>query len=103
MAKAKRKIDRKRDSVFVLRISHRHGVDIGVSWTRSGVDHLLYEYVAEFWEENWIEEEMPEDKQEAIKRYFCMEEGFPDEHYEIYKTKVFDLAQHRRRKAHAAG
>ena len=63
-------------SVYVARISHRHGDDIYVSATGAGMDRQIYAYVEQNWSD-FAETDagaVPEDVQEAIRCYFEMAE-----------------------------
>ena len=53
--------------VYVVSIEHRHGVTVFVHTTIEGAEKALHEWVVE----NWTSADaIPDDRQEAVDRYF---------------------------------
>lgn len=57
-------------NVYVLTISHRHGVNVTVHKTAEGARAKLLEYVREEWAGEMEGEVIPTDSDEAIDAYF---------------------------------
>lgn len=73
------------EKVWLLMITHRHGVDVSVYASPADAEFGLSRYVGEWWETDGPDETMPEDKTEAIAAYFAWDGA--DEDYSI-KEKV---------------
>ncbi|BBY54000.1 hypothetical protein H7J07_05200 [Mycobacterium koreense] len=79
------------DTVWVLKIDHRHGTDATVHKTKQGAEEALLAYVHEWWDEAAtrigadIPAEPPADSSAAIDMYFATQ---GDEFFEIDETSV---------------
>lgn len=56
--------------VWVLTISHKHGIDTEVYDTEEAARDGLLDYVKQWWDEYDHDDEMPADRDQAISRYF---------------------------------
>ena len=65
--------------VWILAIGTRYGIDITAYDTFEGAKQSLLEFVAENWDDDYMEEGIPEDGQEAIEKYF--EATYHDTYY----------------------
>lgn len=76
------------DKLTVLTIENRHGTD---SWICEDMDvayEILDKYVKDWWaEESDDGEDIPEDRDERIERYF--EEIVADEYYSFSISKIY--------------
>ena len=68
-----------RPAVYVLAISHRHGTNISVFTTEEKGYEALDEFVKEWWDTEITSEQMPDDRDGRISRYFEL----VDESYEL--------------------
>jgi hypothetical protein len=82
------------ETVWVLYISHEYGSNMGVYRTSERADESLYDYVQRWWDRELPDDEMPEDKQEAIDKYFELneDEWFDLESIEITEGPIKELS-----------
>ncbi len=74
------------DTVFVVAINHKHGLDTNVFTTRELAEAYLYDYVKDYWDVDGPDEPIPEDPDTAIDRYF--HHAWSEESYTLQQSKV---------------
>jgi hypothetical protein len=57
-------------TLFLAIVEHRHGTDVFHAWGGDELMDDLYQYVKEWWHEFFEGEELPENKEEALQKYF---------------------------------
>jgi hypothetical protein len=70
MAKRKRPV-----TIQVCRVSHRHGTDVYLDWTKRGLDKQVADYAREWWGEWDFDEKMPRSNKAVIEAYFDSEKN----------------------------
>lgn len=70
-------------SVFVLRISHRHGVDVTIHTTHGAALQAASEFARQWWSEH-DDTDPPEDDDEVLEEYF----GSGRESYDIDECSI---------------
>lgn len=70
-------------NVYVLKIEHKHGIDIHIYRKLETANENLFAYVKEYWDDFDLGE-MPKDRVDAIEEYF----NRTDEYYDLFVTTV---------------
>ena len=77
--------------VHVLQISHRHGDNISVHFTRSSADAALAGFCREWWKHELGDEVMPEDPEEACQIQKHMSKRMMDDSVPLSVSQIDDL------------
>lgn len=77
-------------TVWLFQVHHRHGDDVSVYSTKQKAVDGVYEWVAEYWDDEMIRQyndvpQIPSDRQEAIDLYF---NSIDDEWYECFEKEI---------------
>lgn len=51
-------------------IEHKHGTNLYLASSKEGLDAKIFDYVNEWWKQEFGEEAMPENKDTTCARYF---------------------------------
>jgi len=74
--------------IELLIIGHKHGNNYYVCANKNIAQHILHEYVLEYWDRAFFDDniEIPNTPEETIDLYF--DENYKGEWYEIESTEV---------------
>ena len=63
-------IETQEPKIYTATISHRHGVNLYHSKSENGLKNQIYGFVAEYWEEEFENDPIPTETDQAIEAYF---------------------------------